>query len=197
MDFLSELTLIEIVYWVSAVVGGILFLFRAALFFIGGGFGDLGGDADFDGDFDGDVDIGSEADFSFKLLSLQGLTAFFMMFGLGGLAIISTGVAPAWSVLGGMAIGLFTVFVLSMIYNFFIRLQSEGTLNIQNAVGREGSVYLRIPATGSGQVQVSVQGGLKIFDARAAGGQEVPTGAAVKVVGIQGSSTLIVEPLEG
>jgi len=192
VDFLRDLTLIEVVYWASALVGGILFLFRAAMFFIGGGI-----DGDIHTDFDGDIDVSHDADFSFKLLSLQGLTAFFMMFGLGGLAIISTGAATAWSVLGGTAIGLFTVWVLSMVYNFFIRLQSEGTLKIQNAVGQSGTVYLRIPAHGTGQVQIAIQGGLKIFDARAAGGNEVSTGTAVNVVGIQGSSTLIVEPIDG
>lgn len=41
----------------------------------------------------------------------------------------------------------------------------EGTINIRNAIGSEGSVYLAIPKNGTGQVQVIVQGSLKTFDA--------------------------------
>ena len=37
MDFLNGLRVIEIVYWASAIIGGMLFLFRTALLFIGGG----------------------------------------------------------------------------------------------------------------------------------------------------------------
>src|SRR3970040_851782 len=102
MSFFRHITPIEIFYWASAIVGGILFLFRTALLFIGGDIGDTDGDGDV---FDGDGD----SDFSFKLLSLQGLTAFFMMFGLSGLAFVSSGLASIWSTLGGAAVGLFSV----------------------------------------------------------------------------------------
>lgn len=186
MEFLTDLTWIETVYWASALIGGILFAFRAALFFIAGDVDNL----------DGDLDGGGDTDLSFKLLSLQGLTAFFMMFGLTGLAMVSGGIATPFTILGGAAVGLFSVWVISLIFSFFKRLQSDGTMKIENAIGQTGSVYLRIPENGSGQVRVTVQGGLKIFDARSLGGREIPTRAAVKVVQVQGGHTLIVEPID-
>ena len=189
MSFFRNLTPIEIVYWASAIVGGILFLFRTALLFIGGDIGDTDGDGDV---FDGNGD----SDFSFKLLSLQGLTAFFMMFGLSGLAFVGSGLASIWSTLGGAAVGLFSVWVLRFIFSFFIRLQSDGTLRLQNAIGQSGKVYLRIPANGTGQVQVSVQGGLKIFDAQSVDEGEIPSGENVHVVDVIGERLLVVEKLK-
>ncbi len=191
MEFIQNLSWIEIVYWASALIGGLLFLFRAALFFIVGDVDDL------DFDTDGVIDAShGDTDISFKLLSLQSLTAFFMMFGLSGLAFINTEMAIPFTILGGTAVGLFSVWVISFIFTFFKGLQSEGTLKIENAIGQIGSVYLRIPKSGIGQVRVTVQGGLKIFDARSASGQEIPSQSPVKVVQVQGSSTLIVERLE-
>lgn len=186
MTFLQGLSPIEIVYWASAIIGGILFLFRTALLFIGGD----AGDADAEGDiFDGD------SDFSFKLLSLQGLTAFFMMFGLSGLAFISSGIGDVWSTLGGTVIGLFSVWVLRYIFSVFLRLQSDGTVRLKNAIGQAGKVYLRIPTHGTGQVQVSVQGALKIYDAQSAHAEEILTGENVRVVEVIGESLLVVEKL--
>jgi membrane protein implicated in regulation of membrane protease activity len=66
-------------------------------------------------------------------------------------------------------------------------------LDINNAVGATGTVYLRIPNGGTGQVQVSIQGGLRIIDALAAGETELPTGTKVTVVGVRDSTTLVVE----
>ena len=187
MSFFQDLSPIEIIYWASAIIGGMLFLFRTALLF-------LGGDVS-DGDADGDV-LDGDSDFSFKLLSLQGLTAFFMMFGLSGLAFVSSGLATIWSTLGGAAIGLFSVWVLRYIFSIFVRLQSDGTVRLKNAVGQTGNVYLRIPAQGTGQVQVSVQGGLKIIDAKSVGEEEIATGENVRVVDVIGESLLIVETLK-
>jgi membrane protein implicated in regulation of membrane protease activity len=161
------------------------------------------------GDFDaGHVDVGhvdtahigadhfdTHADTyaSFKLLSMQGLTAFFMMFGLVGLALLRANLAVILTVAGAAAAGMFTVWVITMIFSQMGRLQSEGTLNVQNAIGETGSVYLAIPVQGSGQVRVTVQGALRILDAISPEDEKIETGAKVRVTGVVDSHTLIVE----
>ena len=161
------------------------------------------------GDFDvGDVDVGhadaghigadhfdTHADTyaSFKLLSMQGLTAFFMMFGLVGLALLRANLAVLLTIAGATAAGMFTVWVITLLFSQMGRLQSEGTLNIQNAVGERGTVYLAIPAQGEGQVRITVQGALRILDAVSHDGQRIETGAKVSVTGVADSSTLVVE----
>ncbi|MDH5606891.1 MAG: NfeD family protein [Anaerolineae bacterium] len=190
----ANLTVIEIIYWMSAAIGGTLFLLRTIMMFIGADFfhGDL--ETDFHGDFeaDHDFDVDHDTDFSFKFLSLQGLTAFFMMFGLVGLSIFHTGLHPLFSILAGVVAGFFMVWVISMIFALVFRLQSEGTLQLANAVGAQGTVYLSIPPKGSGQVQIAVQGSLKILDAVSNSQKKIATGEQIRVVDISGN-TLVVE----
>ena len=75
------LTVLEMLYVVLAVLGGLVFLVRIVLlFFVGDG----------DGALD---DVGVDSDAGFQLLSIQGLSGFFVMFGLVGLGLIQAGVS--------------------------------------------------------------------------------------------------------
>lgn len=200
---MQNLSVMEAIYWGSTIIGGSLFLFRLVSFFIAGDFGDheFELDTDFDADFDMDVDSDGhhgEHDLggSLKLLSLQTLTAFFMMFGLTGLALLKSGVAELLTILGGAAAGTFTMWVIAKIFQLMLNLQSDGTLRIVNAIGQEGSVYLTIPKGGSGQVRVSVQGALKIFDAVSEKNEKIPTGGRVRVSNVINENTLVVNKVE-
>ena len=184
---MSGLSWIEIIYWASTIIGGTLFILRLIAMFIGGGITDDGMDAAMDAG--GHV----ETDTSFNLLSLQGLTSFFMMFGLVGLALLKAGLPVFVTVLGGMLAGLVTVAITGLIFTQMKRLQTEGTINIQNTVGTEGSVYLTIPKNGTGQIQIIAQGSLKIFDAISNNKSVIATGEKIQVVGVAGGNTLIVE----
>ncbi|MBI5014020.1 MAG: hypothetical protein HZB55_00815 [Deltaproteobacteria bacterium] len=167
----------------SAVLGGCLFLVRLVLQFLGGD----GGNGDAAGAHDG---LG-DTDASFKLLSFQGLTAFFMMFGLVGLALDQSGAAAGLAILGALAAGAGSVWLISKLFSSLIRLQSSGTLDLANAVGQEGSVYLRVPASGTGKVQVVVQGRLTMIDAVSDAGEELPTGTRVTVVRVVGGDVVV------
>ena len=173
---MGELSWIEIIYWASTIIGGTLFLLRTILMLTGGA---LDGADDFDGGIDGNFDVDThmdvdadhaggfaDSDFSFKLLSMQGLTAFFMMFGLVGLALLRAGLMIFLTIGGGITAGLFSG----------AGDQYRVRPDVPPAIGRDdrysatpsvshGSVYLGIPAQGTGQVQVPVQGALKILDA--------------------------------
>lgn len=185
---MAGLTFIEIIYWASTIIGGTLFLLRLIMLFVGGDTGeDVAGSA-----FDAAGEHG-DADISFKLLSVQGLTSFFMMFGLVGLALLRAGVPVLVTVVGGMIAGLVTVAISGLIFTQMKRLQTEGTIHIQNTIGTEGSVYLTIPKNGTGQVQIIAQGSLKIFDAVSNNKNTIATGEKVHVVGVAGGNTLIVE----
>jgi hypothetical protein len=190
---MTGLTWIEIIYWASTIVGGTLFLLRLVTMFLGGGLSDDGLDSALDGggaELTGDH---AEADTSFNLLSLQGLTSFFMMFGLVGLALLKAGLPVGLTVIGGMVAGLVTVAVTGLIFTQMKRLQTDGTVNIENTIGREGNVYLGIPKNGTGQVQIIVQGSLKIFDAVSKNKTMIATGEKVQVVGVASGNTLVVE----
>lgn len=190
---MAGLTWIEIIYWASTIIGGTLFILRLIILFAGGDLGEQGADSSLDAG--GDVLSGNQvdADVSFQLLSVQGLTSFFMMFGLVGLALLKAGLPVLVTVIGGMVAGLVTVAVTGLIFTQMRRLQTEGTINIQNTIGTDGSVYLTIPKNGTGQVQIIAQGSLKIFDAVSRNRNMIATGEKVQVVGVAGGNTLIVE----
>lgn len=190
-EFIESLSWLQQVFGVCATIGGLLFLIRLILLFVGG---DAETDVD-DVDVDGDVDVShADADASFKLLSLQGLTGFFMMFGLVGLALSKQSqVRDEWALLGGFVAGMLAVWVISYIFSGMKKLQSEGTMKLENAVGQEGTVYLNIPADGIGKVQITIQGSLKVFDAVSEDKVEISTGSRVKVWRVVGSDMMSVK----
>ncbi|MBK8481791.1 MAG: hypothetical protein IPL40_11525 [Proteobacteria bacterium] len=197
----AALPTIEKVFLLFAIAGGALFAVRLVLAFVtGGGLSD-GDGADLDhADLAGEGEAAhahdGTADLAFKLLSFQGMTAFFMMFGLVGLALSRAHAIPAvGAVGGGLAAGLLAVWLIGALFALFNRLQSSGTLKLHNAIGAEGTVYLDIPAGGTGKVQVAVQGRLLVLEAASHAGDPVPTATRVRVVALSGASVLVIERL--
>jgi hypothetical protein len=159
----------------SAIGGGALFLVQLALSAIGAGDADI----DFGGDHPSTGH--TSADTAFKLLSLQGLTAFFAMFGLVGLALHDESKAgPALSVFGALAAGSFTTWLMARIFSAARSLQGSGTLDLKKAVGATGTVYLRIAPDKPGKVTVNVHGRLIQLDA-VSPSQTLETGSEVRV----------------
>lgn len=190
---MAGLTWIEIIYWAATIIGGTLFILRLILMFMGGDVSDDGIDSALDtGGFESSGDH-ADANMSFQLLSVQGLTSFFMMFGLVGLALLKANQPVLLTVMGGVLAGLVTVAVTGLIFTQMKRLQTEGTINIQTTIGSEGSVYLTIPKNGTGQVQVIAQGSLKIFDAVSNNKTSIATGEKIRVIGVAGGNILVVE----
>ncbi len=178
---------IDTVFLWSAILGGGTFAIRTIFQLIGVGGGD--GDADID-------DVHSDADSGFRILSLQGLSAFFMMFGLVGLALVrESKVSPSLALGIATIPGVLSVWIIAKLFGWMAKLQSSGTINMYSAIGEEGSVYLTLPRDGIGQVQVVVQGRLGVFQAREHEGLEVATGARVRVVGVAAGDVLVVQAI--
>lgn len=200
LAFWDGLSGLELLFASCAVFGTVLLAIRLLLLFIGGF--DDGHTAD-TGDMDGGMDAGDmdhtgdmhDSDLSFKLLSLQGITAFFMMFGLVGWAVIRQGqYPPLVPIASGTAAGLVTVWIMKKIFQIAGSLQSSGTLDLKNAVGREGTVYLTIRPGQSGKVQVDVQERVTILEAVTGENREIKTGEPVRVIGLT-AGKLVVEKL--
>jgi hypothetical protein len=159
-----------------AIGGGTLFLVQVVLSTLGMGDADL----DFGGQHGGETGHTS-ADTAFKVLSLQGLTAFFGMFGLVGLALHDEShVHPALAVLGASVAGSLTTWLIARLFHAARKLETSGTLNLQKAVGATGTVYLRIAPDKPGKVTLSLHGRLIELDAICAT-QTLETGSEVRV----------------
>ena len=77
------------------------------------------------------------------------------------------------------------------LFQLFITLQSDGSVGISEAIGSTGSVYLRIPHGGTGQVQVNFGGSLRTMDAKSHDDAEIGNGEFIEVVEILGDVLVV------
>jgi|TARA_B110000495_G_C23028259_1_gene611575 membrane protein implicated in regulation of membrane protease activity len=187
-EVFSDFNGVETFYTICAVIGGFFVLLRMILQF-------FGGDADaFDGDVDIDLDTDhTNTDVGFKILSLHAVSAFFMMFGLVGLALYrqsQSGFTP--SLLGGIFAGFIAVWIIGKLFKIAGTMESSGTLSTDKAVGRSGTVYQNIPEGGTGIVAVPSMS--RECSARTKDGQALPTGTTVTILEVH-ANVLIVEKI--
>ncbi len=190
--FFSDFNGLEMFFLICAIIGGFFVFFKLVIQFAGG---------DVSSDVGMDVDIGThpdhvDPDVGFRLLSIHGLSAFFMMFGLVGLALYrQSQMGEIVSITGSVAAGMTAVWVIGKVFLGARRLQSSGTLKTSNALGCSGTVYLTIPQGKTGQVSINFHNHLREFDAIEKNGTELPTGTPVRVVQVN-ANILVVEMIK-
>jgi membrane protein implicated in regulation of membrane protease activity len=185
----SDFNGLEMFFLAGAIIGGFFVVVKLAMQFIGG-------DADADVGGTGDIGIDTEhvdSDVGFRALSMQGLSAFFMMFGLVGLALYrQSQMGVIISMVGAVAAGMVSVWIIGKLFQAAARLQSSGTLQISDAVGSTGTVYLTIPEGGTGRVSLNFRNRLREYDAIEVNGAAVTTGTPVRVIQVN-ANVLVVE----
>ncbi len=202
------------VYAICAAIGGTILIcqFVMTLVGLGHGHGDLGGgDVHFDVGHDasvGDAHAGHDAhghdgqadhvgsNWLFGVITFRTVVAALAFFGLAGLAGAQVEWPPARTLLVAVASGAAAMFVVHWTLQGLHRLQADGTVRIDSAVGRTGSVYLRVPGNraGAGKVTISVQGRSMEFQAMTSQAA-IPTGNRVVVTGVLDRETVEVEPV--
>ncbi len=179
---------------------------------------DIDTDADIsaDADTDADADIDAEGEHPhvndsdmtdydrskttkkrrFKLFTFRGIVAFFMVFGWAGILAKNSGINTVYSILIAFVMGFGMMFVISLLFYFLLGLTESGNIDIRNAVGSTGKVYIPIPeeSQGFGKVQIIVQGAVREMDAITIGGR-LSTGTDIRVIGIV-KGKLLVEEME-
>lgn len=181
------------VFIVCAAAGGTLFVIQMVLQVMGFmGHGNIDADLDHGGGGHG-ADAGhTSADFSFKVLSMQGMSAFLMMFGLVGLAALksfaggSTSISVAAGLLGGVA----TTWLIGRLFKLASGLQSSGNLDLSRAVGATGTVYLTLRKESLGKVTITVTNRLLTLDARSLEEGAIETGTPIVVTRVIDDSTV-------
>lgn len=179
----SMLNLPHKVFYAIGIVTSFVLLCQLALTFLGFDGVDDAGDADTEGS---DVSV----------LSTRTMTAFFVGFGWGGIAILESGRGVVTSTLGGVAVGTAMMLGVYVLMRVMHSMRYDGTINYTNAVGGSATVYLPIPASMSapGMVEVQVQGRVRTVQAFTRAGERIPNGARVRVIDTLDQQTLLVEP---
>ena len=168
----QSLSALDHVLLYIAVPATLILLIQTVLLFAGGAF-DSDGDAgvpDADGpDFDGpDADGGplheaaadpETPDTGLHLFTVRGVVAFLVLFGWGGLWLHQVGLPGFLAVFLAIPIGFAGMVGIALAVRQALRLQYDGTLDLRNALGRTGTVYLTVPPGRSspGKVTLTVQ----------------------------------------
>ena len=83
--------------------------------------------------------------------------------------------------------------LVSLIFYFLMKMTETGTRRLATVLGQRGTVYMDIPAGGSGQVKAVVSNTVSFINARAAGGQPLKAGTPVVVKRLLDASTVEVD----
>jgi hypothetical protein len=203
----------ETVYLVCAAIGGTLIVcqFLVTLLGLGGGH-DIGGHDvgghdvgghDAGGDDAGSHDAcheheaghGSQPSWVFSVLTFRALTAAFAFFGLTGLSCIRLEMEPIPTLVIALGAGALALFLIGWLMKLLSRLNVDGTVHIERALGSPGTVYLSVPGARSGVGKVFVNLLNRTVEYKAITSQDhLPTGAKIVVVGIVSADTVEVAP---
>lgn len=196
-----------ILFLICAGAGGTLLLLQFLASLVGFG-GDDGGDghdghvdaADHGGHdghhghdaADGDHDAGgSVSSWLFSVLSFKSIVTALTFFGLGGMAALSYKLDELQAFGVALGCGLLALYAVGLLMRSLYSLKADGTIRIDRAVGRTGTVYLKVPAlrSGAGKVTLTLQNRSVEYQAVTAGA-ELPTGSRVVVVAVHRPDTL-------
>lgn len=75
-----------------------------------------------------------------------------------------------------------------------MKLEKDGTIKMEDCVGKSCDVYLRIPASrsGKGKIQISINGTIQEFEAITDEEDMIATGSRVKITEHLGNGTFLV-----
>lgn len=207
IDWWNGLTLMEQILYCIAIPSTLILLLQTIMTLCG--FGHEGGDMnvsdtsgiDFDMDmpddisFDTDIGDGSPVSDlgSMHFFTMQGIVAFFCIFGWTSIIILHGGGSGTVSVLVGLVFGFIAMFAVAKIMQVSAKMTQSGTLDMRNTLGETGRVYLTVSPKGggTGKVNITVQGRFMEFDALNSSDMAIQTGENIRVIDIEGNYLVI------
>jgi len=188
-EFFEGMSSLEKTYWITALLGSLVFIFIFIMTFIGG---DIDGDMDIDGDFD--VDDGGVG---FQFFTFKNVVAFFTIFGWTGVTCLDNDISSGTTLVISVIAGILMMFATSALFFWISSLAESGTLKINNAIGQIGEVYLPIGKNRSkiGKISIKVQGSLRELEALTDEDEDLTTNSIVEVVEVISAELLLVKKL--
>lgn len=175
-----------------AVLGGALLVLQVVLALVGlDGHAGHAGDAHLDLDGHAHDGVAHAVGHGLDLFSARSITAGLAFFGLAGAGAARAGWRPGLAAFCAAVAGLVAMLAVAWIMSQLLRLEDDGTVRVEHAVGEPATVYLTIPGarSGAGKVTLTLQGRTVEYQAVTAGAP-LPTGAPVVVVDVVAPDTL-------
>jgi len=203
IEFWNNLVLAQQIFLCIAIPATLLLVILIVMMLIGFGNDDVDSDTDIADEFEGDGDASATdsdtLDAGLSFFTLRGIVSMFCIMGWSGLIFLDAEMGlPVWAgVAISVALGILTLFLVALAMRGISRLQSSGNLDLRNAIGKVGQVYLTIPADGTsaGKVNLTVQDQFKEFTAITTAKEPIKTGQYVRVVSVSEAGVLLVEPI--
>lgn len=161
---------------------------------------DVGGDLSVDtadGEVGEDASVqGGSANALLRMLSVRTVTAALTFFGIAGSASLKAGWTSIVALVVAVVVGAIALVIVHAIMTTLYRLGHDGTVDIKQALGQSGTVYLPVPGgrDGAGKVQVTMRDRIMEYEAVTSSPEKLATGTKIIVVDVLGPSLVEVEP---
>lgn len=208
IEWFTSMTLAGQIFTCIALPATLVLLVQTVMMFIGAGV-DAGGagedlpddipDVDAPDGVFGENDVSDVTDAAgldvFKVFTLRGVIAFFVVFGWVGVLMENAGVPIFITISVAAVCGVGMMFLLAFLLKLAMKLRNDGNTDNRNAIGISGKVHLTVPParSGEGKVHLMLQGAYIERDAVTDDEEAIPTGSEVLVIGVSGQTTLIVK----
>lgn len=129
-----------------------------------------------------------------KVLTLRGVLVFIAM-GSWTAFLLVDGLDIWLALLIGVIVGVIAAYLQAIAFRATLKLESVGNIDYENAIGKTGTVYIRIPKkrSGKGKISLIIQDRLVEVDAVTEEDNDLLPKASIEVVGLLDSATLIVK----
>ena len=160
---------------------------------------DVQGDNGIDGVFGNDAPDATDVhmgDSGLRIFTVRGIVAFLAVGSWAGLSALSLTGSAAAAIITAFVAGTLALLLVAWFFRWAASLNENGTLQMDNAVGKMGEVYITVPANmgGSGKVNVIIQGRLTEAEAMTEADRPLKYGETVEVVGMAVGNVLKVKP---
>lgn len=189
-EFFNSLSVLEIIFFVLGGAATIILVIQIILMLIG-----IGGDAD--GNFEVSESADTDAGGDVALFTVKGIIAFFSVGSWIGFGMSRAGIHIAIVIVTAFLSGAAALFGVGFLLRAMMKLQSNGNINLKNAVGLTARVYLTIPPKnkGLGKINLTLQERYIEAEAVTESDTAIPTGEAVRITGVI-NEVFIVEKIE-
>lgn len=182
-DFLEYADIYFKTFWYIALPVSLIFLIQAIITFSG-----------ISSDIDTDSEVHLDGDGLFEYFTVRNAINFLLGFSWGGICfyphISNKLLLVFFAVLSGLVFFIAFFHIIQQIK----KLEENNSFNPLNTIGKEGEVYLKIPANGKGKVQVSHNGSVHELEA-ISDSLLMETGTKVTIVDVLENNILLVKPL--